>query len=445
MKPRVAIVGSGISGLAAAHRLTHHADITLFEAGPYFGGHTNTVDVTLPGADGRPVTHGVDTGFLVFNERTYPGLIALFAELGVTTAKSDMSFSVQAKGVLGAQALEWSGSNLDTVFAQRRNLVRPRFWRMLADLLRFNRRATALARSGADAALAQPLGDWLETEGFGAEFREGYLLPMLGCIWSCPTAQMLRFPVATMIRFCHNHGLLQITQRPQWWTVAGGARHYVQAIVRGLRDARLATPVLRIERHPAQPRGGVRIHTASGSEVFDRLVLATHSDQALALLAEPSADERALLGAIGYQRNEAVLHTDTSVLPQRRRAWAAWNYERAADDGTERGRVCLHYLLNRLQPLPFAQPVIVSLNPVRPIDPSRVLRRMDYAHPVFDLAAIAAQRRLQTLQGHNHTWFAGAWMGYGFHEDGLQSGLAAARSLLATERERPEAARAEAA
>jgi glycine/D-amino acid oxidase-like deaminating enzyme len=199
MKARAAIVGSGISGLAAAHRLTHHADITLFEAGPYFGGHTNTVDVTLPGADGRPVTHGVDTGFLVFNERTYPGLIALFAELGVTTAKSDMSFSVQAKGVLGAQALEWSGSNLDTVFAQRRNLVRPRFWHMLADLLRFNRRATALARSGADAALAQPLGDWLETEGFGAEFREGYLLPMLGCIWSCPTAQMLRFPVATMI------------------------------------------------------------------------------------------------------------------------------------------------------------------------------------------------------------------------------------------------------
>lgn len=445
MKPRVAIVGSGISGLAAAHRLKDHAEVTLFEAGPYFGGHTNTVDVTLPGADGRPVTHGVDTGFLVFNERTYPGLIALFAELGIPTAKSDMSFSVQAAGVFGRGALEWSGSNLDTVFAQRSNLLRPRFWRMLADLLRFNRRATALARAGADAQLTQPLGDWLDAEGFGTEFRDGYLLPMLGCIWSCPTAQMLRFPVATMIRFCHNHGLLQISDRPQWWTVAGGARQYVQAIVAGLRDARLSTPVTRIERHPAQPRGGVRVFTAAGSEVFDRLVLATHSDQALALLAAPSDDERALLGAIGYQRNLAVLHTDTSVLPTRERAWAAWNYERAAEDGTERHRVCLHYLLNRLQPLPFAQPVIVSLNPVRPIDPAQVLQRIDYAHPVFDLAAIAAQRRLHTLQGQAHTWYAGAWMGYGFHEDGLQAGLAAARALLAAGAAAPESAQAQAA
>ncbi|GAB4208113.1 MAG: FAD-dependent oxidoreductase [Tibeticola sp.] len=445
MKPRVAIVGSGISGLAAAHHLRDHAEVTLFEAGPYFGGHTNTVDVTLPGADGRPVTQGVDTGFLVFNERTYPGLIALFAELAIPTAKSDMSFSVQAAGVFGPDVLEWSGSNLDTVFAQRSNLLRPRFWQMLSDLLRFNRRATALAHAGADAQLAQPLGDWLDAEGYGAAFRDGYLLPMLGCIWSCPTSQMLRFPVATMIRFCHNHGLLQVSDRPQWWTVAGGARQYVQAIVAGLRDARLATPVTRIERHAEQPRGGVRIHTAAGSEVFDRLVLATHSDQALALLAAPSADERALLGAIGYQRNRAVLHTDTSVLPTRRRAWAAWNYERAAEDGTERSRVCLHYLLNRLQPLPFAQPVIVSLNPVRPIDAARVIQTIDYAHPVFDLAAIGAQRRLPTLQGRAHTWYAGAWMGYGFHEDGLQAGLAAARALLAAEAAAPVGAQAQAA
>ncbi|HYF43631.1 MAG TPA: NAD(P)-binding protein, partial [Ramlibacter sp.] len=232
---RVAVVGSGISGLAAAHHLRGRADLTLFEAGGYFGGHTHTIDVTLPGPHG-PVTHGVDTGFLVFNERTYPGLIALFADLGVATAKSDMSFSVQAPG------LEWSGSSLNTVFAQRSNLFKPRFWRMLRDLLRFNALATRIAEEGADAQFTQPLGEFLDAHGFSAEFRDGYFLPMTACIWSCPTEQMLRFPVSTMIRFCHNHGLLQVADRPQWWTVAGGARHYVDKIVAGLPDRRLNTP-----------------------------------------------------------------------------------------------------------------------------------------------------------------------------------------------------------
>ncbi len=421
---KVAVVGSGISGLAACHTLRGHAHVTLFEAGPYFGGHTHTVDVTLADTHGRTVTHGVDTGFLVFNERTYPHLIALFDELGIPTAKSDMSFSVQVPQALGGRALEWSGTSLDTVFSQRPNLLRPRFWRMLRDLLRFNALATRLAQSGADAALMQPLGAFLDAQGFSREFREWYFLPMLGCIWSCPTDQMLQFPVSTMIRFCHNHGLIQVTDRPQWWTVDGGARQYVHKIVAGVDDARLATPVRAVVRSD----DGVQVRTDAGWERFDRLVLATHSDQALALLADASPAERELLGAIRYQPNRAVLHTDTSVLPQRRKAWAAWNYERGTE-GAEDARVCLHYLLNQLQPLPWEQPVVVSLNPVRDIDPAHVIGDYDYAHPVFDLAAIRAQTRMHEVQGQRATWFAGAWMGYGFHEDGLKAGLAAGRAV----------------
>jgi predicted NAD/FAD-binding protein len=433
---KVAVIGSGISGLAAAHRLRGQARVTLFEAGRYFGGHTHTVDVSLSDAHGQTVTHGVDTGFLVFNERTYPGLIALLDELQVPTAASDMSFSVQVPGAgaLGAGALEWSGSSLATVFAQRRNLLRPRFLGMLSELLRFNRLCTALADSGQEQALAQPLGEFLDQHGFGAAFRHWYFLPMLGCIWSCPTDQMLRFPVATMVRFCHNHGLIQVQNRPQWHTVAGGARQYVHAILDGL-DARLQTPVERIERNAA----GVFIRTGSGVEHFDAVVLAVHSDQALRLLARPSAAEQQVLGAIRYQPNRAVLHTDTRVMPGRRAAWAAWNYERAANGTQESARVCLHYWLNRLQPLPFAQPVLVSLNPVRGIDPARVLGAFDYDHPVFDLGALAAQKQLPLLQGAQHTWFAGAWTGYGFHEDGLQSGYRAADALLAQLRRREAA------
>lgn len=424
----VAVVGSGISGLAAAHRLRGLARVTLFEADERFGGHTHTVDVCLPDGRGEPVTHGVDTGFLVFNERTYPGLITLLDELRVPVAASDMSFSVQVPGAgaLGAGALEWSGSDLFTVFAQRRNLLRPRFLGMLSQLLRFNRMCTALAVRGEDDALIQPLGEFLDEHGFDEAFRHWYFLPMLGCIWSCPTDQMLRFPVATMVRFCHNHGLIQLRNRPQWHTVAGGARQYVDAIVQGL-DARRATPVRQIQRDAA----GVLVHTDRGVEHFDAVVLAVHSDQALRLLAQPSAAERRLLGAIRYQSNLAVLHTDTRVMPRRRAAWAAWNYERAAEGAQEATRVCLHYWLNRLQPLPFAQPVMVSLNPLGRIDPDRVLGEYRCEHPVFDLAALSAQRQLPELQGAQRTWFAGAWTGYGFHEDGLQSGYRAAADLLA--------------
>jgi predicted NAD/FAD-binding protein len=432
---RVAIVGSGISGLSAAHHLRGHAEVTLFEAGDYFGGHTHTVDVTLPApAAGRATTSthtqtfGVDTGFLVFNERTYPGLIALFEQLQVVTCKSDMSFSVQVPGAFGNRALEWNGADLNTVFAQRSNVLRPSFLRMLRDVLRFNTLATELAERQIDHELAQPLQDFLRTHAFGDAFRDWYLLPMLGCIWSCPTDQMLQFPVATMVRFCHNHGLIQVNHRPQWYTVQGGARHYVEKIVAHVDHAHLNTPVLRIERDPQ----GVTLHTAQGAAAFDRVIVATHADQALRMLHAPSTHEQTVLGAMRTHPNRAVLHTDTSVMPQKKLAWAAWNYERAANDRTESTRVCLHYWLNKLQPLPFAQDVIVSLNPVRDIDPQHVLGEYIYAHPVFDLPAIHAQTRMPELQGQQHTWFAGAWMGYGFHEDGFKAGRAAAQGVLST-------------
>ncbi len=432
MSIKVAIVGSGISGLAAAHALRGKADITLLEAGAYFGGHTHTVDVTLATPQGV-ISHGVDTGFLVLNERTYPQLIALLAELDVATAKADMSFSVQAQNHAYGQALEWSGASLNTVFAQRANLVNPRFWGMLRDLLRFNALTTRIAQSGSEAQLRQPLGEFLRQQGFGSAFCDWYFLPMMACIWSCPSAQMLQFPVSTMVRFCHNHGLLQISNRPQWWTVLGGARHYVEKITTAISDKRLNTPVRRIEQALGTPKGmgSVRVHTDVGVQLFDKVIIATHSDQALQMLADPTAQERATLGAIRYQSNHAVLHTDAAVLPTRKAAWAAWNYERAATSRDEGAQVCLHYLLNRLQPLPWAQPVLVSLNPVRRIAQDQIIGEYDYAHPVFDLKAVAAQANMPALQGPQQRYFAGAWMGYGFHEDGLKAGLAAAAQLLA--------------
>lgn len=416
---RVAVVGSGISGLAAAYELSSDARVTMFEAGDYFGGHTNTIDLTIDG-----VTHGVDTGFLVFNHRTYPNLLRLFAELGVETAPSDMSFSVQAR----EHDLEWSGSDLNSVFAQRRNLLRPRFLKMLAEIVRFNRLATAIAEAAAEDALAEPIGEFLDRQGFGDDFRDWYFLPMIGCIWSCPTDQMLRFPVATMIRFCHNHGLIQVNDRPQWHTVKGGARNYVEKMLPRIADARVSSPVFEIRRDA----DGVAISSPAGTERFDEVVLACHSDQALALLADASDDEREVLGAIRYQPNRAVVHADATVLPKRKLAWASWNYVRSPDRGREQAAVCLHYLLNRLQPLPWTKPVIVSLNPETEPAAETVFREIEYAHPVFDLGAIEAQRRVPALQGRSRTWFCGAWTRYGFHEDGLASALDVVRRVRST-------------
>ena len=423
---RIAVIGSGISGLSVAHALAPRTQVTLFEADARFGGHSHTVDVRLHG-----VRHGVDTGFLVFNHRTYPRLVELFRQLEVPTAPSEMSFSVQVP----QQGIEWSGCDLNTVFAQRSNLLRPRFLGMLAQIVRFNRLATHLAEAGDEAAMAEPISGFLSRHGFGEAFRDWYLLPMLGCIWSCPTDQMLRFPVATMIRFCHNHGLIQVSNRPQWHTVVGGSRVYVRKMLASIADARLRTPVRSVRRIG----GGVMVATDAGSEHFDEVVLACHSDQALSLLADARDDERRVLGAIRYQPNHAVLHTDASVLPRRKLAWAAWNYERAADTAREQSAVCLHYLINRLQPLPWRTPVLVSLNPGRAIAQDKIIGAYEYSHPVFDTAAINAQQRLPTIQGHSNTWYCGAWTRYGFHEDGLMSGLAVAAAL----RERWQAEQAE--
>ena len=418
---KVAVIGAGIAGLLSAYRLVQAgADVTLFEAGNYFGGHSNTVDVEVDG-----FRFGVDTGFLVFNQRTYPRLIALFEELGVDSVASDMSFSVRLP--LPGRVLEWAGSNLDTVFAQRGNLFNPRFLAMVRDILRFNKEATALATAG-DAIPVQSLGQFLDDRRYSAEFRNWYLLPMAACIWSCPAGQMLAFPVATFIRFCHNHGLLQVSDRPQWRTVRGGSRMYVDKLLAAIPSRRLVMPVRSVTRAASGGARSVRVETAAGAEQFDQVVLACHSDQALALLHDARADERAVLGAIGYQPNRAVLHTDASCLPANRRAWAAWNYQSTASASPE---VCVHYLINKLQPLPCATPVIVSLNPIDQPDSRLVLGEFDYAHPVFDAAAVAAQGRLPALQGVQGTWFAGAWTGYGFHEDGLKSGLAVAAALSA--------------
>ncbi len=429
---RIAVIGSGISGLSVAYHLARQpelARVSLFEAGDYFGGHTHTVDVAVETPQGR-VSHGVDTGFLVFNERTYPRLIELFEQLKIRTAASDMSFSVK----LPDTDLEWSGSNLNAVFGQRRNLLRPKFWQMLAEILRFNRLCTALATTGEEAALQQPIAGFLDQHRFSESFRNWYFLPMIGCIWSCPTEQMLRFPIATMIRFCHNHGLLQVADRPRWFTVVGGARHYVEKMLVGIDDKRLNTPVRQVRRLPPASlanggSGGVLVSTDSGSELFDDVVLACHSDQALALLADPTDEEQSVLGAIRYHRNRAVLHTDTSLLPRRRHVWSAWNYERSSRAGEQQNSVCLHYLINQLQPLPFEQPVVVSLNPVREPQAALVQGEYDYAHPVFDQAAIEAQRSVPALQGVANTWFCGAWTRYGFHEDGLMSGLGVVSAL----------------
>ena len=422
---RVAVIGAGIAGLSAAMRLSPHAEVTLFEANDYLGGHANTVDVTVDG-----VTHPVDTGFLVFNHRTYPQLVRLFSELGVPTAASDMSFAVS----VGPHRFEWCGTDLASLFAQPSNALSPRFWRMLRDIFRFNRQATGLAtgyepsHGGEPPRLDEPLGAFLERERYSTAFRDGYLLPMAAAIWSCPMKTMLEFPLGSFVRFFHNHGLLQIEDRPQWHTVLGGSREYVRRIRARLDDVRLATPVRSVSR-PQAGAGGVLIATDAGTERFDHAVLACHSDQSLRMLADATEEERSVLAAIPYQPNQAWLHTDTGLMPRRRSAWAAWNY--LSDGDVDAPQVSVTYWLNRLQPLPFAAPVLLSLNPLREPAPGRTIARFAYEHPVFERQSAAAQRRLGRMQGARRTWFAGAWAGYGFHEDGLRSGLAAADALVA--------------
>lgn len=408
---RIAVVGSGIAGLSAAWLLSRWHQVTLYEADNRLGGHTHTVDVTLDGQ-----TFPVDTGFLVFNHRTYPEITRLFDTLGVETVASDMSFSVR----LDAPDLEWAGTSLATLFGQRRNLARPAFWGMLSDILRFNRET----RDDPALASGMSLGAYLDARGYGKPFVEWYLLPMAAAIWSCPVSRMLEFPLASFIAFCRNHGLLQILDRPQWRTVKGGGREYVNKLAATLDDIRLGHPV-----ESLRPLGGsIEVSSGSRSERYDHVVLGCHSDQSHALLAAHYPTQARLLKQMPYQANRAVLHSDASVLPRRQSLWSAWNYQSGEGRLSERP-VAVHYLINRLQPLPTDTPVIVSLNPVSAIDPAKIHGEFHYSHPVFERHATAVQKQIDAANGRDGVWLAGAWMGYGFHEDGLASALKVARRL----------------
>jgi uncharacterized protein len=409
---RIAIVGTGVSGLVCAHLLGRHHQVTVFEADDRPGGHANTVRVDLPDE-----THQVDTGFLVYNDRNYPGLVRLFDQLGVATKPSDMSFGVSDD----VSGVEWRGTSLSTVFAQRRNLVRPAFLRMLADVTRFNRVARSLLDEPADPTLS--LQDLLESGHWSPQFVEWYLVPMGSSIWSADPSSFLSMPAITFARFFDNHGLLTYGDQPSWRTVVGGSRRYVDALLAPLGHAvRLACPVSKLKR----TADGVEIHSEAGLEQFDHVVVATHSDQALNLLSDPSPLEREVLGAIRYQANRTTLHTDTSLLPSNRRAWASWNYHRLA---AQPDAATLTYRLRSLQGIESTQEILVTLNRDDAIREDRVLARFDYAHPVLDVPAIAAQRRHEEVNGDRRTWFCGAYWGYGFHEDGVQSALTVCRRL----------------
>jgi len=417
VRQKIAVIGGGIAGLASAYFLARQHDVVLYEAGSYIGGHTNTVDVTLEGR-----TFPVDTGFLVFNEATYPNLIALLDELGVDSYATDMSFGVSLDG----GGFEWAGTSLDTVFAQRRRVMSPAFLGMLRDILRFNR----AAQSNLAASLASPISleQLLAAGSYGAMFRDAYLLPMAAAIWSSAPADILQFPAATFLRFCLNHGLLQVNDRPQWRTVKGGAREYVRKIAATLPAVRLNTKVLAVLRNDE----GVTVHTHGGDEQFDSVVFATHAPDTLQILTDADARERDLLSAVRYQANTAYLHTDLSLMPQRRKVWSSWNYLGTASATQDGARaVCVSYWLNQLQALPCESAVMVTLNPFSPPAAGKTIARFDYDHPIFDQAAISAQHALASIQGKRRIWFAGAWTGYGFHEDGLKSALRVAADFSA--------------
>jgi len=403
----IAIVGSGISGLSAAWLLSQRHRVTLFEADDRIGGHSHTV---MAGGT------AVDTGFIVYNEQTYPNLTALFRHLDVPTKPTEMTFAVS----LDRGRLEYSGTDLGGLFAQRRNLASPRFWSMLHDLERFYRRAPRdLAGMGSVG-----LGAYLDGLGCGAAFRDDHLYPMAAAIWSTPVADIPDYPAAAFVRFCENHGLLKLGRRPVWRTVEGGSREYVARLTRPFADRIVLS---RRVRGIQRVGGGVEIDGGGGSERFDHVVIATHADQALAMLGDADTHEHRLLGAFGYRRNEAVLHADASLMPRRRRVWSSWNYASEAREGAP--ALSVTYWMNRLQGLPDGQPLFVTLNPIHEPDPALVHRRDVYHHPVFDAAAGAAQKALWSLQGMRNTWFCGAYFGAGFHEDGLQAGLAVAEQL----------------
>jgi predicted NAD/FAD-binding protein len=406
----IAVIGAGISGMSAAWLLSQRHDVTVYEQENRLGGHSHTVDA--PG--GTPV----DTGFIVYNDRNYPNLVALFEHLKVPTKASEMSFAVS----VDEGALEYGTTTFGQLIAQKRNVIRPRFWSMLNDLMRFYREAPSFQETGDQIA---SLGDYLDRGRYGRAFQDDHLLPMAAAIWSTPAGQVRDYPAAAMIRFCDNHGLLKVSGRPEWRTVDGGSRQYVSRLTAAYADrVRIGRGVRQVSRSP----NGVAVTDASGETArFDHVVFATHADQALAMLSDPSQDETALLGAFQYTRNETILHRDAALMPRRKAVWSSWNYLARTGDGAN--APCVTYWMNRLQSIPEDNPLFVTLNPVKPPRPDTVIRTELYEHPVFDEAAIRAQRRIWQLQGRRNSWFCGAYFGSGFHEDGLQAGLAVAEAL----------------
>lgn len=414
---RVAVVGSGVSGLVAAWLLARQHEVVLYEADDRLGGHAHTNEVDF-GSGPIPV----DTGFIVFNHRTYPLFRRVLSELGVPEADSDMSFSAS----IPARGIEYNGTNLNKLFAQRRNLLRPSFWRMVRGILRFYKESRELLAPGADEVA---LGDYLQRNGYAREFIDDHLVPMAAAVWSTDRERMMKFPARFLVRFFEHHGFMEVDNRPPWFTVAGGSRSYVDAIAQSLGSrVRLADPVMSVRREPRVDGAdaSVRVLSARGDEVYDQVVLATHSDTALKLLEAPTAAEQEILGALPYQANVAQLHSDTSVMPRKRQAWASWNYHVGADASAP---PTITYWMNLLQGIESPEPLFVTLNREHEIDPAKVHGRWVYDHPLYTEATVAAQARRPEIQGADRIWYAGAYWGYGFHEDGARSGVEVARAL----------------
>lgn len=407
---KVAVIGSGISGNVAAYHLNKHHKITVYEANDYIGGHTHTHDINHQGKH-----FSVDTGFIVFNHKTYPNFIALLKELGVEEQLSTMSFGVKCEKT----GLEYMGSTINSLFAQRRNIFRPFFWRMILDILRFNREATQLLEQSSDEI---SLGDYLKREKYSQVFINYYLVPMAAAVWSADLKLMFEFPARYLVRFFHNHGLLSVNDRPDWYVIKGGSKTYAQALTRPFKDCiKLSTPVTRVERLDK----GVRVISAEGEETYDAVFFACHSDQALRMIQNPTDAEKQVLGAIKYQDNEVLLHTDDSVLPKRKRAWAAWNYHLLDGD---QSRVPVTYNMNILQGLDCSDQFCVTLNNSDVIDKDKVLKRLNYHHPIYTRESVAAQARHAEINTDKF-YFCGAYWRYGFHEDGVVSAINAVKQF----------------
>ncbi|MBC3239265.1 FAD-dependent oxidoreductase [Pseudomonas lurida] len=410
---KIAIIGSGIAGLTSAYLLSRRHDITLFEAGDRIGGHTHTVNVTVEGK-----SYAVDTGFIVFNDWTYPHFIRLLGQIGVKFKPTEMSFSVCDENT----RFEYNGNTLNSLFAQRRNILSPGFWGMLRDILRFNRQAPLDLQEQRISA-EMTLGDYLEAGGYGPRFILHYIVPMGAAIWSMSLVDMLKFPLQFFVRFFKNHGLLSVNNRPQWCVIEGGSSSYIEPLTRSFRERiRLDCPVHLVERDAE----GVVVHSAAGTEAFDKVVFACHSDQALALLGDPSHAEQEILGALPYADNDVVLHTDTRLLPERKLAWASWNYRLTANRQTQ---AAVTYDMNILQGIDSATTFCVSLNQTQMINPLKILARYTYAHPQYSLAAVAAQARRDEISGVRNTYYCGAYWANGFHEDGVVSALHVAQAF----------------